>query len=167
MGQEDRVDEFTEHQIGSSATKRWSRMINHPNLVSAVCCIYHKPKKFDESSDESDSDASSCGSDDSTRPHSHNHSHNHSHSHPHSHSNAHSPAPVHPARGSGTELEPPSQPVPPNAYERQPNNSNKGKSKGEHLSSPPLQSLELSISCMTVKTWSLTQRPTFAAAGGN
>ncbi|THU97230.1 hypothetical protein K435DRAFT_663012 [Dendrothele bispora CBS 962.96] len=38
---------------------------------SKICCIYHKPKPFDESSDEDDSD-SECD---------HNHAHSHSHGH--------------------------------------------------------------------------------------
>lgn len=99
----------------------------------AVCCIYHKPKKFDESSDESDSDGSSCGSDDSTNPHQHQHNHNHNHLH--SHSNSHNNASVArpPQGGPTTETEPPSQPAPPNAYERQPNNTSKGKGKGKQL----------------------------------
>ena len=104
-------------------------------LVCTVCCIYHKPKKFDESSDESDSDASSCGSDDSSRPHnhSHNHNHNHNHSHNHTHNTSHpnNSAARPPTEGLTTETEPPTQPAPPNAYERQPNNSAKGKGKGE------------------------------------
>ena len=41
---------------------------------SKICCIYHKPRAFDESSSESSSDESdsSCGSNDSRkRPHNH------------------------------------------------------------------------------------------------
>ncbi|KAK7062671.1 Type 1 phosphatases regulator ypi1 [Paramarasmius palmivorus] len=41
---------------------------------SKICCIYHKPRRFDESSSEEDSDSdsdSSCGG------HAHNHSHRH------------------------------------------------------------------------------------------
>ncbi|KZV94730.1 hypothetical protein EXIGLDRAFT_748504 [Exidia glandulosa HHB12029] len=40
---------------------------------SKICCIYHKPRKFDESSDESDSDsdASDCDG------HGHDHEHEH------------------------------------------------------------------------------------------
>lgn len=52
-----------------------------------VCCIYHKPKNFDESSDEDSSDSDSDSSADSgrARPSSnsrHNHTH-HNHHHPH------------------------------------------------------------------------------------
>ncbi|KAK7453493.1 Type 1 phosphatases regulator ypi1 [Stygiomarasmius scandens] len=44
---------------------------------SKICCIYHKPKPFDESSDEEDSDSDS----DSDCGHGHSHSHRHSHGH--------------------------------------------------------------------------------------
>lgn len=61
--------------------------------VRIVCCIYHRPKKVDESSDESSSDSSSSGSDSDSEPerkrkvgggkddcgHNHDHDHNHSH----------------------------------------------------------------------------------------
>ncbi|KAM0516712.1 hypothetical protein ACHAPE_005346 [Trichoderma viride] len=62
---------------------------------SKVCCIYHRPKKVDESSDESSSDSSSSDSDSDSEPerkrkvgggkddcnHNHDHDHDHSHSH--------------------------------------------------------------------------------------
>jgi len=41
-----------------------------------VCCIYHKPKRFDESSDEDSSDSDSDSSCDHNYP-SHRHSHGH------------------------------------------------------------------------------------------
>ncbi|KAF8896023.1 phosphatase inhibitor-domain-containing protein [Infundibulicybe gibba] len=47
---------------------------------SKICCIYHKPKRFDESSDEDSSDSdtdSSCGQ----SPHAHPHSHRHAPQH--------------------------------------------------------------------------------------
>jgi protein phosphatase 1 regulatory subunit 11 len=44
--------------------------------VPAVCCIYHKPKRFDESSDEDSSDSES----ESDCDHGHNHHHTHGHS---------------------------------------------------------------------------------------
>jgi ABC-type nickel/cobalt efflux system permease component RcnA len=64
-------------------------------LVHIVCCIYHRPKKVDESSDESSSDSSSSDSDSDSEPerkrkvgggkddcnHNHDHDHDHSHSH--------------------------------------------------------------------------------------
>lgn len=64
-------------------------------LVRIVCCIYHRPKGVDESSDESSSDSSSSDSDSDSEPerkrkvgggkddcgHNHDHGHNHSHSH--------------------------------------------------------------------------------------
>ncbi|KII85259.1 hypothetical protein PLICRDRAFT_146084 [Plicaturopsis crispa FD-325 SS-3] len=48
---------------------------------SKICCIYHKPKRFDESSDE---DSSSDDSDDDgrARPSSHSRRHAHPHAHP-------------------------------------------------------------------------------------
>lgn len=62
---------------------------------SKVCCIYHRPKRVDESSDESSSDSSSSDSDSDPEPdrkrkvgggkddcgHNHDHEHNHNHSH--------------------------------------------------------------------------------------
>lgn len=63
-------------------------------LVRIVCCIYHRPKRVDESSDESSSDSSSSDSDSDSEPerkrkvgggkddgcgHNHDHEHNHSH----------------------------------------------------------------------------------------
>ncbi|KAF8150204.1 phosphatase inhibitor-domain-containing protein [Crassisporium funariophilum] len=88
---------------------------------SKICCIYHKPRRFDESSDESsdsDSDDSACG-------------HNHNHSGPN-----HRPAGTGPssdglqARSGAVssvvhELEHP-EGSEPNAYEKQPE-SKKGK----------------------------------------
>ncbi|KAH9924102.1 phosphatase inhibitor-domain-containing protein [Amylocystis lapponica] len=44
---------------------------------SKICCIYHKPKKFDESSSEEDSDDSESDSD--ARGHGRGHAHDHSH----------------------------------------------------------------------------------------
>jgi len=44
---------------------------------SKICCIYHKPKAFDESSDEDDS--SDEDSDSSHRAHEHEHRHTHEH----------------------------------------------------------------------------------------
>ena len=41
-----------------------------------VCCIYHKPKRFDESSDESSSSSDSDSDSDSECKH-HDHEHNH------------------------------------------------------------------------------------------
>ncbi|KAM0258264.1 hypothetical protein ACHAQJ_003906 [Trichoderma viride] len=60
---------------------------------SKVCCIYHRPKAVDESSDESSSDSSSSDSDSDSEPerkkkvgggkddcgHSHDHGHRHNH----------------------------------------------------------------------------------------
>lgn len=44
---------------------------------SKICCIYHKPRKFDESSDESSDDDSDCGG--------HDHDHDGHDGHVHSH----------------------------------------------------------------------------------
>jgi protein phosphatase 1 regulatory subunit 11 len=112
---------------GCGKKKSKSTLLSHPTTPKAdhfpVCCIYHKPKAFDESSDESsdDSDAS-CGSNDSrTKPrHSHNHSHGHdgeSISRPSGNSNT---TTFHPDPG-------------PNAYEKSTPGS-KGKQKGMILS---------------------------------
>lgn len=62
-------------------------------LLRIVCCIYHRPKGVDESSDESSSDSSDSDSDSGSEPerkrkvsdgkddcgHNHDHGHNHSH----------------------------------------------------------------------------------------
>ncbi|KDR76160.1 hypothetical protein GALMADRAFT_247379, partial [Galerina marginata CBS 339.88] len=90
---------------------------------SKICCIYHKPRRFDESSDESDSDS------DSDVDHSHhNHNHNHGHDHPHSSAgpSSHGLLPPNPNGGVVHELEPTEDDS--NAYEKQPT-SNKGKRK--------------------------------------
>ncbi|KAJ7592627.1 phosphatase inhibitor-domain-containing protein [Mycena floridula] len=83
---------------------------------SKICCIYHKPRRFDESSDEDSSD-----SEDESHHH-HHHSHNHE-----LESNGQA------VRAEGTvtinELEPKSEP---NAYEAQPS-SKKGKRKAGAL----------------------------------
>ncbi|KAF5333874.1 hypothetical protein D9757_015531 [Collybiopsis confluens] len=47
------------------------------NSMSPVCCIYHKPKAFDESSDEEDSDADSENACDHRIEHGHAHAHGH------------------------------------------------------------------------------------------
>lgn len=116
-----------------------------------VCCIYHKPKEFDESSDESssgeDSD-SSIGSADSrqARPQRssrrrHRHHHNHDgdceHSSGTSAGGSGSGSTRSNGRGSQTVVETPPAPIP-NAYERQPGiGGGGGKGKGELFSSLP------------------------------
>lgn len=84
-----------------------------------VCCIYHAPKAFGESSDESssDSDDSDSGDDGSARPtripsNGHGHGHNHNHAHDHGKSKG---------KGKGRSSSP-------NAYEKMPRNK-KGSSK--------------------------------------
>ncbi|KAJ6620003.1 phosphatase inhibitor-domain-containing protein [Mycena sp. CBHHK59/15] len=53
---------------------------------SKICCIYHKPKNFDESSDEDSSDSDSDSDyDDGRARRSNGQNHNHSHHHPHPH----------------------------------------------------------------------------------
>lgn len=81
----------------------------------SVCCIYHKPKRFDESSDEDSSD-----SDSDSDHHSHTHSH-HRHGHGHEAQGAERSLPE--VGGVVHELEDESGP---NAYERDPG-SKKGK----------------------------------------
>jgi len=51
---------------------------------SKICCIYHKPKRFDESSDE-DSSSSDSDSDSHSGCDHHDHSHNHGRNRPHQH----------------------------------------------------------------------------------
>ncbi|KAB5594899.1 Cytidylyltransferase [Ceratobasidium theobromae] len=84
---------------------------------SKICCIYHKPRRFDESSSESSSDESdsSCGSNDS-RKRSHNHPHNRGDQSNTSHPNGGSSSTFHADPG-------------PNAYEKS-SSSSKGKRKG-------------------------------------
>ncbi|KAJ3511652.1 hypothetical protein NLJ89_g3971 [Agrocybe chaxingu] len=87
---------------------------------SKICCIYHKPKQFDESSDESsDSDSdSSCGG------HDHTHNHNHNRPPPTGPSSSGQQSRPNPS-GTVHQLEHP-EGHKPNAYEKQPH-SKKGK----------------------------------------
>lgn len=102
-----------------------------PPFISLVCCIYHKPKRFDESSDESDE----SGDDGSAKPSrlnrprktQHDHHHDHPHDKPSDLSGGSSPE-QQTGSGSVTELE---QPSSPNAYEirpRRPAEKNAGPS---------------------------------------
>ncbi|KAF8166173.1 phosphatase inhibitor-domain-containing protein [Pholiota molesta] len=96
---------------------------------SKICCIYHKPKRYDESSDES---SDSEGEDHPhPHPHPHNHPHpHHQHQHPHQHPHAH-PTGAQSEPVLGQEPHPPGevhgveQEEEANAYERGP----KGKRK--------------------------------------
>lgn len=104
-------------------------------VVRSVCCIYHKPKNFDESSDEDSSDSNSDSDDGRARPSSHSH-HGHNHQHrPHRQDGD--------ANGGGTgqrtrdegssvvhQLENSSSDER-NAYEVTPGRSKKGKGKAE------------------------------------
>lgn len=100
-------------------------------LVS-VCCIYHKPKRFDESSDEEDS----SDSEDDKSDNDHN-SHHHHHHHHHHHRGTQRPldpdarntTALRGDGGSGTMLEIRDDSTP-NTYERPtPNKPKKGKEK--------------------------------------
>ncbi|KAF5359814.1 hypothetical protein D9756_003638 [Leucocoprinus leucothites] len=88
---------------------------------SKICCIYHKPRRFDESSseesssDESDSD-SSCGGEGHDH---HDHHHHHHGRHRHRHNHKHKPRDREVDGECGGEPEP-------NAYERQPQRKGKG-----------------------------------------
>ncbi|KAF6755278.1 type 1 phosphatases regulator YPI1 [Ephemerocybe angulata] len=88
---------------------------------SKICCIFHKARKFDESSSsdsDSDSDVDSC--------HRHNHNHNHGGSNPSGNGDE--------ASGSSQQSRPTkvhelSEDDEPNAYERMPGSRKKGKRK--------------------------------------
>ncbi|KAM0790487.1 hypothetical protein ACM66B_003362 [Microbotryomycetes sp. NB124-2] len=116
---------------------------------SKICCIYHKPKEFDESSDEScsdgDSDASSAGSADSRegarnprnnsiakkrKQHKHRHEHAHGPDCTAAHAGGSNSGQLRQNGPGSTMLERPSSPQPqPNAYERNPAPGG-GKGKG-------------------------------------
>ncbi|KAK4141269.1 phosphatase inhibitor-domain-containing protein [Dichotomopilus funicola] len=114
---------------------------------SKVCCIYHRPRGVDESSDESSSDSSDSDSesdggrrgdsDHQNRGNGHNHNHNHGHDHE---CDGH-----HTRRGRGGEgskRRPNRQPSP-NAYEKMPkydvprkdggDGGDQGKGKGKGM----------------------------------
>jgi len=90
---------------------------------SKICCIYHKPRRFDESSssDESDSDSGSCSH------HDHDHNNNHRVNPSRRGSSSSNPQQAQGARGAVHE---PAilDDTQPNAYETQPE-SKKGKRK--------------------------------------
>ncbi|KAJ7614034.1 phosphatase inhibitor-domain-containing protein [Roridomyces roridus] len=96
---------------------------------SKICCIYHKPKRFDESSDEdssdSDGDSDSSVDDGRARRSNNSNSNRHQHSHHHEHDHGGAGAVRDPSSSSVTELEEPSRP---NAYETVPAGK-KGKGK--------------------------------------
>ncbi|GAA5833142.1 hypothetical protein JCM3766R1_001414 [Sporobolomyces carnicolor] len=108
---------------------------------SKICCIYHKPKEFDESSDESssgdDSDSSNGSADSrqarpqrsSRRRHRHHH-HDHEGDCDHGSSEGGGATARSTGGGSQTVVELPPAPIP-NAYERQPTHADKGKGKGK------------------------------------
>ncbi|KAJ7157644.1 phosphatase inhibitor-domain-containing protein [Mycena crocata] len=92
---------------------------------SKICCIYHKPKNFDESSDEDSSDSDSDSSYDERNRARRNHHHHHPHPHPDPPAGGAGAAQRDPQVSSVTQLEEPSQP---NAYEMVPAGK-KGKGK--------------------------------------
>jgi protein phosphatase 1 regulatory subunit 11 len=102
--------------------------LSNIHILISVCCIYHKPRRFDESSSEEDSDDDESSSDDDgrARPSHLNRRHHHRHSHDHEHDGE-----CGTARGSngGPSIETlESDGDDCNAYERQPS-SGKGKAK--------------------------------------
>ncbi|GAA5926371.1 type 1 protein phosphatase-activating protein YPI1 [Sporobolomyces koalae] len=104
---------------------------------SKICCIYHKPKEFDESSDESTDSDSSIGSADSREPNPHRRARRRPHHHHDDHDDgecnhsneSHRGPTTNASSTSETVVELPPKPVP-NAYERQPA-ADKGKRKGK------------------------------------
>ncbi|KAF9493308.1 hypothetical protein BDN71DRAFT_1450435 [Pleurotus eryngii] len=80
---------------------------------SKICCIYHKPRNFDESSSEEDSSDSDCDG--------------HAHSHPHSHRRDLDRAQL--SRGGDRSVEDNSSES--NAYEQVPKGKAAGKGKGK------------------------------------
>ncbi|KAJ6544980.1 phosphatase inhibitor-domain-containing protein [Mycena vulgaris] len=96
---------------------------------SKICCIYHKPKNFDESSDEdsSDSDSSDSSYDDVRSRARRNHERQHRpHPHPHPHPSGSAAAQRDPQSAAVTQLE--DTVSQPNAYEIVPSGK-KGKGK--------------------------------------
>ncbi|KAL4264644.1 Type 1 phosphatases regulator [Pleurotus pulmonarius] len=84
---------------------------------SKICCIYHKPRNFDESSSEEDSSDSGSDSD----------CDGHGHSHPHSHRRDLDRA--QPSRGGDHLMK--DSASEPNAYEQVPKGKSTGKGKGK------------------------------------
>jgi len=114
--------------------------------VCLVCCIYHKPKAFDESSDESSSDGgdsdASIGSADSRQARSNPRRRNPRHHRHHEdaeecgHGAGPSSSGVTRSSGGGSQVETIAPPPVPNAYEKQPatgggGSGSGGKGKGE------------------------------------
>ncbi|KAJ7608811.1 phosphatase inhibitor-domain-containing protein [Roridomyces roridus] len=98
---------------------------------SKICCIYDKPRRFDESSDEDSSDSDSDSDiDDGRARRSRSHQHSHSHDHPHRPVDGDAGGVLRdPQSSSVTQLEQPSEP---NAYERGPyGKKGKGKKRSE------------------------------------
>ncbi|KAL5486230.1 YPI1 [Sanghuangporus weigelae] len=120
-----------------------------------ICCIFHKQKRYDESSSsdsDSDSDSSDSGSDGGAKPGGrlrNGRRHSHPHPHPHPRNLNHNPNGVDGAGSGGggqatrdggggtvtTVHELPDDKYEPNAYERQPGRKkkNKGSEKGKKV----------------------------------
>jgi hypothetical protein len=104
-------------------------------LPQAVCCIYHKPRRFDESSSEEDSSDSDSGSDGGAKPTNYRRRwrhHRHEHDHDHGEDCGSTQRDTRESNGntsSASSTVHESDPTPePNAYERGPSTS-KGKMK--------------------------------------
>ncbi|KAJ7340870.1 phosphatase inhibitor-domain-containing protein [Mycena albidolilacea] len=99
---------------------------------SKICCIYHKPKDFDESSsedDSSDEDSDSSLDDGRARPRPRSGSnHNHNHHHPHPHPDGAAAA----QRNPQTQIAQLEEAAEPNAYEMVPSGK-KGKGKRKSI----------------------------------
>ncbi|KAF8987338.1 phosphatase inhibitor-domain-containing protein, partial [Cyathus striatus] len=113
---------------GGPKTRKTQRVVWDDKVVdnegagrksSKICCIYHKPRRFDESSSESDSDDSD--SDSSCGGHNHNPSHNPNNNESTPHRPLH-PTHIHELSDSDSE---------PNAYEVVPKYNKKGKGTGK------------------------------------
>ncbi|RIA92527.1 phosphatase inhibitor-domain-containing protein [Glomus cerebriforme] len=113
-------------QSGNRKVKWDDAVVDNEGLgrkKSKICCIYHKPRIFGESSDDGSSSSSSSISDSDDSDHDHKNGHNHHHHHNHKRSDKH-------YKNS------------PNAYERQPQyKSNKStlspSPKSEDNPTPP------------------------------
>lgn len=101
-------------------------------IVSLVCCIYHRPKRYDESSSDS-----SDSSDDEHGHSSHSHSHPHSHGHSHEHGQASSSSGQRQQMQSEVHTLDLPENDEPNAYEQGPvRGKGKGKRAGSAYSPP-------------------------------
>ena len=86
----------------------------------AVCCIYHKPRQFDESSSSESSDSDSDSDADSDAPARRRCNHDHDHDHDHGHSEGTHGTASRNGEGGGVVHELESDSDDTNAYERMP-----------------------------------------------